>query len=187
MNMSCKLLAAVVLTVGVSSLAAPANAAPIAAPSSLRNAAMSSVETVQWRRRAWGPGIAALGRLRLLRQLCLRSRLRLFVRPRLRLLVWPRLRLFVRTRLRLCARTRLCDQLWRRRQRCSLLPAALPLLRSELGHLYGLRRPAPFVPLTRHCGSALAAAPVRRTAYAVLRFFSLANQMHRVRAIRDQK
>jgi hypothetical protein len=59
MNMSFKLLAAVVLTAGVSSLAAPANAAPIAAPSSLRNAAMSSVETVQWRRRAWGPGIAA--------------------------------------------------------------------------------------------------------------------------------
>jgi hypothetical protein len=58
MNMSLK-LAAVVLTLGVSSLAAPANAAPIAASSSLRNAAMSSVETVQWRRRAWGPGIAA--------------------------------------------------------------------------------------------------------------------------------
>jgi hypothetical protein len=63
MNMSFKLLAALVLTVGASSLAAPANAAPIAAPSSLQKAAISSVETVQWRRgwrgRAWGPGIAA--------------------------------------------------------------------------------------------------------------------------------
>ena len=62
MSMSFKLLA-VVLTVGASSLAAPANAAPITAPASLQNAAMSSVESVQWRRgwrgRAWGPGIAA--------------------------------------------------------------------------------------------------------------------------------
>jgi hypothetical protein len=63
MNMSFKLLAAVVLTVGASPLAATANAAPIAAPSSLQNAAMSSVEAVQWRRgwrgRALVPGIAA--------------------------------------------------------------------------------------------------------------------------------
>jgi hypothetical protein len=63
MNMSFKLLAAAVLTVGASPLATTANAAPIAAPSSLRNAAMSSVEAVQWRRgwrgRALVPGIAA--------------------------------------------------------------------------------------------------------------------------------
>jgi hypothetical protein len=63
MNMSFKLLAAVVLAVGASPLAATANAAPIAAPSSLQNAAMSSVEAVQWRRgwrgRALVPGIAA--------------------------------------------------------------------------------------------------------------------------------
>jgi hypothetical protein len=59
MKMPCKLLAAAVLSVGAASFAAPAGAAPIAAPSSLRNAAAPSVETVQWRRWGWAPGVAA--------------------------------------------------------------------------------------------------------------------------------
>jgi hypothetical protein len=63
MKMSSKLLAAVVLAVGASSLAAPADAAPITAPSLQQNSAMSHVQTVQWRQGGrgwgWGPGIAA--------------------------------------------------------------------------------------------------------------------------------
>jgi hypothetical protein len=61
MNMPAKLFAVALLAAGACSLAVPAGAAPITAPLSLQNAAMSSVETVQWRRRGWGwgPGIAA--------------------------------------------------------------------------------------------------------------------------------
>jgi hypothetical protein len=61
MSMPAKLLAAAFLAAGTLSLAVPAGAAPITAPLSLQNAGMSSVETVQWRRRGWGwgPGIAA--------------------------------------------------------------------------------------------------------------------------------
>jgi hypothetical protein len=60
MNMPAKLFAVALLAAGGCSLAVPAGAAPITAPLSLQNAAMSSVETVQWRRGwGWGPGIAA--------------------------------------------------------------------------------------------------------------------------------
>jgi hypothetical protein len=60
MKMPCKLFAATVMALGASSFAAPVDAAPITAPSSLRNAAPPSVETVQWRRgwRGWGPAFA---------------------------------------------------------------------------------------------------------------------------------
>jgi hypothetical protein len=62
--MTSKFLAAAALAAGAASFAAPGNAAPIAASSSLRAAVASPVETVQWRRgwgsrRGWGPGIAA--------------------------------------------------------------------------------------------------------------------------------
>jgi BA14K-like protein len=57
MKVPCKLLAAAVFAVGTPSFVAPAAAAPITAPSSLQNAA--SVETVQWRRWGWAPGVAA--------------------------------------------------------------------------------------------------------------------------------
>lgn len=63
MNMPCKLLAAAVLATGAASFAAPAGAAPITAPSSLRNAAAPAVQTVQWRRGwrggGWGPAAVA--------------------------------------------------------------------------------------------------------------------------------
>jgi BA14K-like protein len=60
MKIPCKLLAASVLSVGAT-FAVPAGAAPITAPSSLRNATAPPVETVQWRRdwRGWGPGAVA--------------------------------------------------------------------------------------------------------------------------------
>jgi hypothetical protein len=57
MNMSAKLCAVALLAASTWSLSAPAGAAPITAPLAMQNA-MSSVETVQWRR-GWGPGIAA--------------------------------------------------------------------------------------------------------------------------------
>jgi hypothetical protein len=59
MNMPAKLFAVALLAAGACSLAVPAGAAPITAPLSLQNAAMSSVETVQWRRWGWGGGLAA--------------------------------------------------------------------------------------------------------------------------------
>jgi hypothetical protein len=61
MNMPAKLFAVALLAAGTCSMAVPAGAAPITAPLSLQNTGMSSVETVQWRRRGWGwgPGIAA--------------------------------------------------------------------------------------------------------------------------------
>src|SRR5262245_28831848 len=52
------LLATATLAAGVASFAAPAGAAPLTLPSSLRNAVTAPVETVQWRRR-WLPGVAA--------------------------------------------------------------------------------------------------------------------------------
>ena len=57
MRVPFKLLAAA--AVGASTLAVPASAAPIVAPSSLQNAASAPVESVQWRRWGWGPGLAA--------------------------------------------------------------------------------------------------------------------------------
>jgi hypothetical protein len=62
MKAPCKLLAAAVLSAGALALAVPANAEPIAAPSSLQQAAAPTVETVAWRGggwRGWGPGLAA--------------------------------------------------------------------------------------------------------------------------------
>ena len=56
MNMPCKLLAAAALAAGTASFAASAGAAPIAAPSSLHNAAAPAFETVQWRRGGWRGG-----------------------------------------------------------------------------------------------------------------------------------
>jgi len=59
MKMPCKLLAAAALAAGP--FAAPAGAAPITAPTSLKNAAAPQVEAVQWRRgwRGWAPGVVA--------------------------------------------------------------------------------------------------------------------------------
>jgi BA14K-like protein len=59
MKMPCKLLAAAALAAGP--FAAPAGAAPITAPTSLKNAAAPEVEAVQWRRgwRGWAPGVVA--------------------------------------------------------------------------------------------------------------------------------
>ena len=66
MNLPSKLLAAAVLAISAAAFAAPGNAVPIAAPSSLQNAAAPSIEAVQWRRGwrgrgggGWGPGIVA--------------------------------------------------------------------------------------------------------------------------------
>jgi hypothetical protein len=61
MKMPCKLLAAAALAAGAGSFAVPAGAAPITAPTSLKNAAAPQVEAVQWRRgwRGWGPGVVA--------------------------------------------------------------------------------------------------------------------------------
>ena len=59
MKVPFKLLAAAAVTVGASAFAVPAGAAPIAAPSTLQNAASAPVETVQWRRWGWVPGVAA--------------------------------------------------------------------------------------------------------------------------------
>src|SRR5262245_22730364 len=63
MKVPFKLLAVAAITVGTSSFAVPAGAAPITAPSTLQNAASAPVENVQWRRwggwRGWGPGLAA--------------------------------------------------------------------------------------------------------------------------------
>ena len=64
MKLPFNVLTAAVLAIGTASFAAPVDAAPITAPSSLQAAAASSVETVAWRRdwggRAWGwaPGAA---------------------------------------------------------------------------------------------------------------------------------
>jgi len=58
MRISSKLLAAV-LVAGASSFGVAADAAPIMAPSSLQNAAAPPVESVQWRRWRWAPGLAA--------------------------------------------------------------------------------------------------------------------------------
>jgi BA14K-like protein len=59
MKVPLKLLAAAAFAVGASGFAVPAGAAPITAPSSLQNAASAPVESVQWRRWGWGPGLAA--------------------------------------------------------------------------------------------------------------------------------
>jgi hypothetical protein len=61
MKMPCKLLAVAALAAGAGSFAAPAGAAPITAPTSLKNAAAPQVEAVQWRRgwRGWAPGVVA--------------------------------------------------------------------------------------------------------------------------------
>ena len=58
MKMPCKLLAVAALAAGAGSFAAPAGAAPITAPTSLKNAAAPQVEAVQWRR-GWAPGVVA--------------------------------------------------------------------------------------------------------------------------------
>src|SRR5437899_349726 len=58
MRISSKLLAAA-LAAGASSFTVAADAAPIMAPSSLQNAAAPPVESVQWRRWGWAPGLAA--------------------------------------------------------------------------------------------------------------------------------
>jgi hypothetical protein len=60
MNLPSKLLAAAVLAISAAAFAAPGNAVPIAAPSSLQNAAAPSIEPVQWRRGGAG-GAAWLG------------------------------------------------------------------------------------------------------------------------------
>ena len=64
MKLPSKLLTAAVLAVGAVSFIAPADAAPITAPSSPQNAAAPSVETVAWRGgwrgRGWGWGPAAV-------------------------------------------------------------------------------------------------------------------------------
>src|SRR5262249_61148734 len=59
MKMPCKLLAVAALAAGP--FAAPAGAAPITAPTSLKSAAAPQVEAVQWRRgwRGWAPGVVA--------------------------------------------------------------------------------------------------------------------------------
>jgi hypothetical protein len=54
MKTHSKTIAAVLLAASLPWLADSALAAPIAAPSSLRNAAAGSVQTVQWRGRGWG-------------------------------------------------------------------------------------------------------------------------------------
>ena len=63
MKLPSKVLTAAVLALGAASFIAPANAAPIAAPSSLHNAAASPAETVAWRGgwrgRGWGPAAVA--------------------------------------------------------------------------------------------------------------------------------
>jgi hypothetical protein len=56
MNLPSKLLAAAVLAISAAAFAAPGNAVPIAAPSSLQNAAAPSIEAVQWRRGWRGRG-----------------------------------------------------------------------------------------------------------------------------------
>ena len=64
MKLPFNVLTAAVLAIGTASFAAPVDAAPITAPSSLQAAAAPSVATVAWRRdwggRAWGwaPGAA---------------------------------------------------------------------------------------------------------------------------------
>jgi hypothetical protein len=64
MKVPFNVLTAAALALGTASFAAPADAAPITAPSSLQTAAAPPVETVAWRRdwggRAWGwaPGAA---------------------------------------------------------------------------------------------------------------------------------
>src|SRR5262249_35688314 len=59
MKLLCNLLGAAARAGGPS--AAPAGAAPITAPTSLKNAAAPQVEAVQWRRgwRGWAPGVVA--------------------------------------------------------------------------------------------------------------------------------
>src|SRR5262249_30850198 len=59
MKLLCNLLGAAARGAGRS--AAPAGAAPITAPTSLKNAAAPQVEAVQWRRgwRGWAPGVVA--------------------------------------------------------------------------------------------------------------------------------
>ena len=52
-NPLTKLVAAIVLTAGTSSLATVASAAPLANGPAIKNAVPASVETVQWRR-GWG-------------------------------------------------------------------------------------------------------------------------------------
>lgn len=61
MKTSCRFLGVAALVAGTVSLALPAAAAPMAAPSSLHSAGTPSVETVRWRGRGWGwaPGVAA--------------------------------------------------------------------------------------------------------------------------------
>jgi hypothetical protein len=59
MRISSKLLATAVAAAGAMSFNIAADAAPIMAPSSLQNAAAPPVESVQWRRWGWAPGLAA--------------------------------------------------------------------------------------------------------------------------------
>jgi BA14K-like protein len=56
MNRSSKIVVAALMTAAMPLLVAPAGAAPLSSPMGLKDAASSSVETVQWRRGGWGRG-----------------------------------------------------------------------------------------------------------------------------------